>query len=178
MSFAHLEKQVTVRTAQVGLGLQCSDVSQVVTVRNSSCGKVMFYRCLSVQGGGVHPPAKQPNPGQNPPPPMATAADGTHTTGMHSCFFLFLPPATKLGQGYVFTRVCDSIHRGRGEGGWDGLPHCMLGYTPSPAQCMLGDMGNKRAVRILLECNLVTTCQRSFRDAMFSVCPMRRGCPM
>ena len=25
---------------------------------------------------------------------------------------LFLPPATKLGQGYVFTRVCDSVHRG------------------------------------------------------------------
>ena len=24
----------------------------------------------------------------------------------------FLPPATKLGQGYVFTGVCDSVHRG------------------------------------------------------------------
>ena len=24
-----------------------------------------------------------------------------------------LPPAMKLGQGYVFTRVCDSVHRGR-----------------------------------------------------------------
>ena len=23
-----------------------------------------------------------------------------------------LPPATKLGQGYVFTCVCDSVHRG------------------------------------------------------------------
>ena len=23
-----------------------------------------------------------------------------------------LPPTTKLGQGYVFTRVCDSVHRG------------------------------------------------------------------
>ena len=34
-----------------------------------------------------------------------------------------LPPATKLGQGYVFTRVCDSVHRG-------GLPQCMLGYPP------------------------------------------------
>ena len=27
--------------------------------------------------------------------------------------------------------------------------------TPPPAQCMLGDTGNKLAVRILLECNLV-----------------------
>ena len=55
----------------------------------------------------------------------------------------FLPPATKLGQGYVFTSVCDSV---RG-----GLPHCMLGYTHPrtrgrhppgqvhpPPQCMLG----------------------------------------
>ena len=24
----------------------------------------------------------------------------------------FLPPATKLGQGYVFTRVCDPVHKG------------------------------------------------------------------
>ena len=26
--------------------------------------------------------------------------------------YIYLPPATKLGQGYVFTRVCDSVHRG------------------------------------------------------------------
>ena len=25
---------------------------------------------------------------------------------------VFLPPATKLGQSYVFTHVCDSVHRG------------------------------------------------------------------
>ena len=31
--------------------------------------------------GGVHPSL----PGQTPPE-MATAADGTHPTGMHSCF--------------------------------------------------------------------------------------------
>ena len=64
-----------------------------------------------------------------------------------------LPPATKLGQGYIFTGVCDSVHRG-------GLPQCMLGYhTPRtrhpPAQSMLGNTVNARAVRILLECNLV-----------------------
>ena len=106
----------------------------------------------------------------------------------------FLPPATKLGQGYIFTGVCDSVHK---EG---CLPQCMLGchhtpwadtpqsrhhppgadpprvhrppeQTPSrsrhhleqtppradtpPAQSMLGDTVNARAVRILLECNLV-----------------------
>ena len=24
----------------------------------------------------------------------------------------FLPPATKVGQGYIFTGVCDSVHKG------------------------------------------------------------------
>ena len=49
---------------------------------------------------------------------------------------------------------------------WGGLPQCMLGYHPPgpdtppqeqtpPAQSMLGDTVNTRAVRILLECNLV-----------------------
>ena len=61
-------------------------------------------------------------------------AGSTHPTGMYSCclgnfsiiqdeifgksskqillcdFSQFLPPKTKLGQGYVFTRVCDSVH--------------------------------------------------------------------
>ena len=34
----------------------------------------------------------------------------------------FLPPATKLGQGYVFTGVCDSVHRGE----------YLTRYTPGP----------------------------------------------
>ena len=38
-------------------------------------------------------------------------------------FHSYLPAATKLGQGNVFTGVCDSVHRG-------GLPQCMLGYHP------------------------------------------------
>ena len=74
------------------------------------------------------------------------------------------------------TGVCDSVHRA-------SLPQCMLGYHPPreqtppkeetprsrhpppgadppgagtpPAQSMLGDTVNARAVRILLECNLV-----------------------
>ena len=80
---------------------------------------------------------------------------------------LLLLPASKLGQGYVFTGVCNSVHRG------GCLPQCMLGYhtpqeqtppgrrhppweqTPPPAQSMLGDTVNAREVRILLECNLV-----------------------
>ena len=72
------------------------------------------------------------------------------------------------------SRILFSVHRG-------GLPQCMLGYHPPdqagtpwdqagippgsgnppgtrhpPAQCMLGDTVNKRAVCILLECNLNT----------------------
>ena len=35
----------------------------------------------------------------------------------------YIPAATKLGQGNVFTCVCDSVNRG-------GLPQCMLGYPP------------------------------------------------
>ena len=38
-------------------------------------------------------------------------------------FFLFLPPANEVCEGYVFTGVCLST------GGC--LPHCMLGYTPT-----------------------------------------------
>ena len=39
-------------------------------------------------------------------------------------FFNFYRPQRSCGQGYVFTCVCDSVHRG-------GLPQCMLGYHPS-----------------------------------------------
>ena len=84
-----------------------------------------------------------------------------------------LPPATKLGQGYVFTGVCDSVHRGGVciSACWDtttplgadpprsrhppGIRHPPGADTSPPAQSMLGDTVNTRAVRILLECNLV-----------------------
>ena len=89
-----------------------------------------------------------------------------------------LPPATKLGQGNIFRNVCQEFCS---QGG--GLPQCMLGYqtppgadpppgadtphpweqtpppqeqTPPPSQCMLGDTAKIRAVRILLECILVS----------------------
>ena len=51
----------------------------------------------------------------------------------------FLPPATKLGQGNIFTPVCHSVHRGgmrgcsqggmRGcsQGGWGGMCDCSRG---------------------------------------------------
>ena len=98
--------------------------------------------------------------------------------------FSYLPPATKLGQGYVFTGVCDSVHRMGGvpdqvhplpwtrytppdqaHPPWDQVhpldqapPQTRTPPgpgTPPPAQSMLGDTVNARAVRILLECILV-----------------------
>ena len=75
----------------------------VITVRNSSCGKVMFSQaCVknSVQGvssplhmlgytpGHTHIPWTHPLPPL--PPETATAVDGTHSTGMHSCQYLCL----------------------------------------------------------------------------------------
>ena len=76
----------------------------LITIRNSSCGKVMFSQacvknsihggggrgvCLQVRGVytplGRHP-LRQTPPGQTPPPKeTASAADGTHPTGIHSC---------------------------------------------------------------------------------------------
>ena len=49
-----------------------------------------------------------------------------------TCDTFFLPPATKLGQGYVFTRVCDSVHRG------GGIPACFVGGIPA---CLAGLQG-------------------------------------
>ena len=77
-----------------------------------------------------------------------------------------LPPANEVCDGYVFTRVCQSFCSW---GGWgvsasvhDGThTHCPLGSRHPPGgrppqeADMLGDTGNKRAVRILLEYTLV-----------------------
>ena len=78
--------------------------NQIFTARKRSYGKVMFSQaCVknSVHRGrckppwadtplGRHPvpPRQTPLLGRHPPPhhQTATAADGTHPTGMHSCF--------------------------------------------------------------------------------------------
>ena len=57
----------------------------IVTVRKRSCGKVMFLHLSvshSVHGGGC------PSACWDTPLGLtATAADGTHPTGMHACFY-------------------------------------------------------------------------------------------
>ena len=75
----------------------------VITVRKRSCGKVMFLHLsviLFTRGVGVcvseHALGRRGLPlvpeglpdaplGRQPPPKTATAVDGTHPTGMHSC---------------------------------------------------------------------------------------------
>ena len=44
---------------------------------------------------------------------------------IHTLMKSFLPPATKLGQGYVFTRVCDFVH-----GGGSAPLHAWIHTTP------------------------------------------------
>ena len=53
------------------------------------------------------------------------ARDG-HCSGRYASYWnaFLLPPATKLGQGYVFTGVCDSVNRGR-------VPYTPPEQTPS-----------------------------------------------
>ena len=63
----------------------------------------------------------------------------------------FLPPATKLGQGNIFRSVCQEFCPQEGGGVWADPPPSRYPRE----QCMLGDTGNKRAVRILLECILL-----------------------
>ena len=56
----------------------------IFTVRKRSCGKLIFSQAWvknSVHGGGEGGAVCQ----------TATAADGTHSTGMHSCFILHTP---------------------------------------------------------------------------------------
>ena len=108
---------------------------------------------------------------------------------------ILLPPANEVWGKVIFlhlsvilfTVILDQVHPpGQVHPPWTGTPpdqvHPPLGpgtpspgtrYTPlwaqvpPPEQCMLGDTGNKRAVRILLECILVL---RSFLFDRFRFC--------
>ena len=77
---------------------------------------------------------------------------------LKSTHFHLLPPANEVCEGHVFTSVCLS----GGEGvsathpqDQKQTPPSLEADTPLPVQCMFGDMGNKRAVRTLLEYILV-----------------------
>ena len=82
-----------------------------------------FYSCLSVHSGGsasvqVGIPIPPPGPGtplrtrhpsrtRHPPQETATAADGTHPTGMHSCFKKL--SWRQVTSGYISSYICGCI---------------------------------------------------------------------
>ena len=72
-----------------------------------------------------------------------------------------LPPANEVCEGYVFYTCLSFCPQGVCLSAcWDTPPPKQNPPGPGtnpPLQCMLGDMVNKRAVCILLECNLVVT---------------------
>ena len=60
-----------------------SDNRQIITVRNSSCGKVMFSQVsVCPRGRGVHPPGRQTPPGQTPAGKIHPRQ--THPLGRHT----------------------------------------------------------------------------------------------
>ena len=84
-------------------------------------------------------------------------------------FLVFYRPQRSWGK-VIFSEACQEFCSGgvpgqvhppgrytarAGTPPWTGTPPPGQILPPNSAQCMLGDMGNKRAVRILLECNLV-----------------------
>ena len=60
----------------------------------------------------------------------------------HFAKSILLPPATKLGQGYIFTRVCDSVHGG------DGIPACIAGGIPACLAAGLQGGGSQHALQV------------------------------
>ena len=132
----------------------------IFTARKRSLRRLCFHRCLSVHRGGCLPVVlggvSATPPGQTPP----TWTDTTHL-GRHHPWADTPPPLGRHPPGRQFPM------------GRHPPAQCLLGYTPLPnacwdtppsTQCMLGytprqilrDMVNKRAVRIPLECILVT----------------------
>ena len=94
---------------------------------------------------------------------------------------IFLPPATKLGQGYIFTGVCHSVNRG-GVWSWGGclLPGGLFWGGSGPGGSARGVPGGDPpgrpllwAVRILLECILVSS---RIQHWSFSNEKQRKGC--
>ena len=80
---------------------------------------------------GIHPPTR----GRHPPGPDTSVQCMLGDTGNKWAVRIllecipFLPPAMKLGQGYVFKGVCDSVHRG---GVPDQVPPRPARYIPPP----------------------------------------------
>ena len=122
-----------------------------VTARKQSLRRLCFYTCLSVilftVGGSTWagtPPGQEPPRAGTPLPPSRYTPLGRYT-----------PTPSK------YTPAPQQVHpRGQVHPPWEGTSppgkiHPPWAGTPPREQYMLGDTGNKRVVRILLECILV-----------------------
>ena len=99
----------------------------------------------------------------------------------------FYRPQRSYGQGYVFTRVCDSVNKGGSASVHAGIPPPPEKLTPpesrhppwevdtppgsrSPPGSRLRHTVNERPVRILLECILVVLCCLLTLESAFLFC--------
>ena len=113
---------------------------------------VEVYTCLSVSHAVHREGISVSVPGADTPPEQ-TAPLGRYPLGRHPSRSRpphgQRPPRSRPPHG-------QTPPRSRPLGADSPQADTPLEQTPPrPAQCMLGDMGNKRAVRILLECILV-----------------------
>ena len=77
-------------------------------------GKVMFSEASVILSGGER--QRPPSPYRDP---LVLTSSGGHCSSRYASywdpFLLFLlPPANEVCEGYVFTRICLSVYRGKG----------------------------------------------------------------
>ena len=91
----------------------------LVTGRNEAVAKVMFLLMSVILFTGGSAPGPGGSPQQTPPAdtpsgqiPLGHTPLQTISGRYTSYWNALLPPVTKVGQGYVFTGMCDSVHRG------------------------------------------------------------------
>ena len=109
---------------------------EIFTTRNEVGARLYFHRCLSFcSQGGV--------PGQVPPPPGTPPGTRYFPGTRYTLPRPGAPPRTRYTSRTRYTP-------------WDQVHTPPQTRYPPQELCMLGDTGNKRAVRILLECILVT----------------------
>ena len=144
---------------------------QFITARKQSLRRLCFYTCLSVHRGeylGRYPPGTRYTPGRYTPPgsgtppwDQVTPPDQVHPP-QPPPGTRYTPPGiryTPTGPGTPNPQW-DQVHPD-----WDQVQSTGTRYIQSPMgpgtppppreQCVLGDTGNKRALRILLKCILV-----------------------
>ena len=149
---------------------------QFITARKQSLRRLCFYTCLSVHRGGVpgqalfKPPGTRYTPRQIHTPGTRYTSLGPGQVTPQTRYTHPNPPGTRYTPpGIRYTPTGPGTPNPQ----WDQVHPPGIRYTPpgpgtpNPQwdqvhlpplpreQCVLGDMGNKRALRILLKCILV-----------------------